>query len=62
MPTKLRDTGPCEHSYGPVPVSRIGHPENWRGNDLFLEINFAAMLSYAYPNVIAIISLQWATA
>ena len=39
-----------------------GRPENWRGNELFLflEINFAAVLSYANPSVIVIISLKWA--
>ena len=49
---RLTKAGPYEQSYGPEPVHWRGHPENWRGNDLFiffLEINFAAMLSYAHP-------------
>ena len=33
---------------------------NWRSNDLFfLEINFIAMLSYAYPSAIVIITLKF---
>ena len=49
----LRNTGPYEHSYGPVPL-------NWTGYDLFVsEINFAAMLFFAYPSDIAIIILKF---
>ena len=51
---KLRNTGQYEQSYGPVRVSWRGHPENWRSNDLFLEINFAAMQSYAYFVIITL--------
>ena len=32
---RLRNTEP----YGSVSINWGGHPENWRGNDLFSEIN-----------------------
>ena len=43
---RLRNIGLHEPSYGPVPVNWRGHPENWRGNDLFfyLEMNWPEML------------------
>ena len=56
---RLRNTSSYELSYGPVSVNWRGHPENRRGNDLFLEIIFTIILSYAYPSDIEIITLMF---
>ena len=54
---KLRNIEPYEQFYGPVPVKWRGH------NNFFLEINFAAMIPYAYacPSDIVNITLKFSS-